>query len=268
MAIITISRGSFSKGKEVAELVAGRLGYSLLSREICIEASDEFNASEVKVCRAIQDAPSFFERFTYGRERYMAYITSAILERFQQDNVVYHGLAGHFFVKNIAHVLKIRILAHRRDRIRTLMEREHVSGIEAARRLDEEDHTRRQWSLNLYGVDTWDPGLYDLVVHIRKLRVDDAAKIIADTAGLDQFKTTLESRKALDELALAARVKAALVRDYPNATVTARESSVRVHLKAASAMEQKIVADVSRRAKNVQGVADVSVHLVPTTLYE
>jgi len=268
MAIITISRGSYSKGRDVAREVAQRLSYTLVSREICIEASDEFNASEVKVCRAIQDAPSFFDRFTYGRERYMAYIISAILERFQDDNVVYHGLAGHFFVKNISHVLKVRILADRQDRIQTLMEREHVSGEEAAHRLDEQDHERRQWSLNLYGVDTWDPSLYDMVVHIHKLHIADAADIICHAVQLEQFKTTPASRKALDELALAARVKAAIVRDYPNSDVTARENAVRVHLRASSAMEQKIVADVRDQAKKVPGVSDVSVHLIPTTLYE
>ena len=38
MAIITISRGSFSKGKEVAEKVAKILGYQCISREILLEA--------------------------------------------------------------------------------------------------------------------------------------------------------------------------------------------------------------------------------------
>ena len=43
MAIITISRGSYSKGKEVAERVAQTLGYDCISREILLEASEHFN---------------------------------------------------------------------------------------------------------------------------------------------------------------------------------------------------------------------------------
>jgi 1,6-anhydro-N-acetylmuramate kinase len=114
----------------------------------------------------------------------------------------------------------------------------------------------------------WDPSLYDMVVHIHKLHVADAAEIICHTVRLEQFITTPDSRKALDELALAARVKAAIVRDYPNADVTAGGQAVRVHLRASSAMEQKIVADVSDRVKRVPGVSDVSVHLIPMTLYD
>lgn len=34
MAIITISRGSYSKGKEVAEKVAEKLGYECISRDV------------------------------------------------------------------------------------------------------------------------------------------------------------------------------------------------------------------------------------------
>ncbi len=47
MAIITISRGSNSRGKEVAESLAQRLGYDCVSREILLEASAEFNIPEI-----------------------------------------------------------------------------------------------------------------------------------------------------------------------------------------------------------------------------
>ncbi len=43
MSIITISRGSHSMGVRVAELVADRLGYECIAREILLEASEQFN---------------------------------------------------------------------------------------------------------------------------------------------------------------------------------------------------------------------------------
>jgi hypothetical protein len=43
MAIITISRGSYSRGKEVAEALADKLGYGCVSRDILLEASKEFH---------------------------------------------------------------------------------------------------------------------------------------------------------------------------------------------------------------------------------
>lgn len=49
MAIITISRGSYHRGREVAETLAARLGYECVSREILLEASNEFNIPETLV---------------------------------------------------------------------------------------------------------------------------------------------------------------------------------------------------------------------------
>ena len=53
MPIITISRGSYSKGKEIAEKLAAKLNYECISRDILLEASEEFNIPEVKLIRAL-----------------------------------------------------------------------------------------------------------------------------------------------------------------------------------------------------------------------
>ena len=107
MAIITISRGSYSRAKEIAEKLAQELGYGCVSREILLEASEEFNIPEIKLVRAIEDAPSILDRFTQGKERYLAYIRAALLKHAQKDNVVYHGIGGNFLLQGIPHVLKV-----------------------------------------------------------------------------------------------------------------------------------------------------------------
>jgi cytidylate kinase len=268
MAIITISKGSYSKGQEVAEKVAERLNYQSVSREVILEASEDFNIPELKLTRALHDAPSIFERFTFSRERYLAYISSEILKHFQQDNVVYHGLAGHFFVRHIAHVLKVRIIADFEARVKMEMERESVSREQAAARLEKDDHERREWSRKLYGVDTRDSSLYDLVIHIHKLKVDDAVDLICQTAARAQFKATPESQRALDDLTLAARVRAAVVDHYPKIKVVADGGVAMVHVQASGSLEPEIVEEIRELALKVPGVQGVQVHLVPTSLYE
>ena len=111
MAIITISRGSYSRGKEIAEKVAQKLGYECIARDVLLEASKEFNVPEIKLIHAVQNAPSFFDKFRYGKERYVAYIEAAILAHVHKDKYVYHGFAGQFFLRYIPHVLKVRVNA-------------------------------------------------------------------------------------------------------------------------------------------------------------
>ena len=58
MSVITISRGSHSHGKAIAEKVAKELGYECISREVLLEASSEFNVSEFKLLHALRDRQS------------------------------------------------------------------------------------------------------------------------------------------------------------------------------------------------------------------
>ena len=267
MPIVTISRGSFSHGREVAEGVAQKLGYDCFSREILVEASQEFNIPEIKLVRALHDAPSILDRFTYGKEKYRAYIEKALLERVSRDNIVYHGWAGHFFLRDISHVLKVRILADVEDRVRVVMEREKVSSEEALAILKKDDLERRKWSLALYGLDTADPGLYDLVLHIQKLTVDDAVDLVCQAVSRPQFQATAQSRQDLDNLLLAARVKAALVSSFSSVSVTTRDGTAFVDILGDLSRQEKMVSQIEEIAQTIEGIREVRVNVRPPVLF-
>ena len=92
MSIITVSRGSYSRGKDVAEQLARELGYDCVSREVILEASEQFDIPEIQLVHAIEDAPSMLNRLTRGKERYIAYVRAALLKRVQRGDVV--GIIG------------------------------------------------------------------------------------------------------------------------------------------------------------------------------
>ena len=181
MSIITISRGSYSRGQEVAEKVTERLSYRCISRDMLLETSKEFNIPEIKLINAIEIPPTIWERIGSKKERYITFIQYAILREFQTDNVVYHGLAGHIFARGLKNALKVRIIADWSDRVQLIMNRDKISREQATRVLRKIDLQRRNWSQSLYGIDPADPENYDLVIHIQNLSVDDAAEIIFHT---------------------------------------------------------------------------------------
>jgi cytidylate kinase len=261
MSTVIISRGSFSHGKEVAEKLAGKLGYKCISREIILEASKHFNIPEIKLTRAIHDAPSILDRFTYGKERYVTYFREALLHHLQKDNVVYHGLAGHFLVQGVSHVLKVRIIADLEDRVAEEMRREGLSAEEARAFLEKDDEERYRWSYHLYGIDNRDPSLYDLVIHIKSISTEGTADIIQYALSLPQFRTTPESQKAMDDLLLAAQVQAALVEEVPSARVEVEKGELLVSLGVAWGEDKKLIAKVDRIVDAVGGVK-VKVRLV------
>lgn len=205
MGIITISRGSYSRGIEIAQKLSQRLGYECISREILLKASKDFNIPEIALQNAIHDAPSIFDRIKDGKKNYVAFIREAFLDHIQKDNVVYHGYAGHFFTKELPNILKVRIIANMDFRIKVLMEREHISEEEARKALYKIDIERRKWSVYLYGIDTNVTELYDIVLHIDTIDVDGAVDILYDMAKRPCFQSTSELQKKIKELLIAAK---------------------------------------------------------------
>lgn len=258
--IITISRGSYSKGKEIAEKVAARLGYLCLARELVLkEASEQHQIPEVTLARAVHDAPTILERLGYKKEKYVAWYRAVLLKYFQKDNVVYHGLAGQFFVRGVPHVMKVRIVADMADRVRWEMERENISEKEARRILQKDDDERRKWSKSLYGIDTWDPQSYDIVLHTRKLSVDDAVGIICHMASLPSFQATDESRKKINDLIVASSVHTALIDFKPDVEISCEDGVVLVRTTVSLTKEDAVVEEIKRIANAIPGVREVRV---------
>ena len=263
MSIITISRGSYSKGKEIAEKLAKKLGYECISRDILIETSEHFNVPEIKLIRALHDAPSILDRFIYGKDRYISYIRQALLEHVRCDNLVYHGLAGHYFLQGVPHVLKTRIIANMEDRVKEEQKRQNISEKEAYNILRKDDEERRKWGLNLYGIDTWDARLYDVVLHIDALQVDDAVDILYDFASLPSFQSTPESQRMLDNLLLAAKTQAILSEEFPKADVTSKEGVVYINCIAPIIQEAMITAKMENLLKDINEIKEVRINIIP-----
>jgi cytidylate kinase len=259
MAIITISRGSYSMGKIVAESVAQKLGYTVISRDLLLDASDRFHIPEFKLIRAIHDAPGILERFSHSKQAYLAYIQSALAERVSSDNVVYHGLAGHILLKNIPGVLKVRITADMNYRVSREMKRENISEKEARAILEKDDQQRRRWTKSVHGADPWDSSLYDLVIRIDRFKVDDAVDFIYRATESEGFRTSEKTLQEIKDLALACRVKAEIVDDFPTLGVTCHYGNVIVYTKDKShgARLQKQL-DVVR--KTVSGIYNLEIH--------
>ncbi len=264
MAIITISRGSYSHGTEIAEKVAQKLGYECIAREILLEASKDFNIPEFKLIQAIQDAPSIIDRIMYRKEKYIALIKAAVLKYFKNDNVVYHGFAGHFFVKDVPHVFKVLIIADLEDRVKLVMERDGTSKSEALRFINKLDEERTKWSQRLYGINTWNPALYDLVIHIKRITIDNAVEIICNNVGLKQFQTTPESQQEMDDLYLASEVKASLIELKPDIEVSAQKGFIYVKTKAPQFKDIGLLAQEMRKVvEKIPGVKDMKIDVTP-----
>ncbi len=213
MAIITISRGTCSGGKELAECVAGQLRCKCISRELIAEASEKYGVSAEDLFSSLERAPGFFERLSRDRDRYLAIIRAALCEHALSGDLVYHGNAGHFLLAGPRHVLRVRVIADMSYRVSAAMERLALTHGKAVEYINRVDRERARWTKFLYGVDWQDPKHYDAVLNLQHISISSACELVCHMAGLEDFRSTEESRQALADLALSSRVKAALLSD-------------------------------------------------------
>jgi cytidylate kinase len=246
MAIITFSRGCFSHGKELAECVAAKLGYECISREVLLEASHFFQVPEAKLFKSLHDAPGLLDRITHERQHFVDRIQAALLEHVVKDNVVYHGLAGQMLLGSIAHVLRIRVIAEMEERLKMLEDRRQIIRQEALNLIEREDHERAEWYQNVYRIDGNDPRLYDMVLHIDRLTIDDACDIVCQAASGDSFRTTAQSQAALADLAMESHIKV-VIEGICKADVKATDGTVHIRVQG-----QKLKTDsvASRKVKH------------------
>ena len=122
------------------------------------------------------------------------------------------------------------------------------------------DRARSRWSLYLYGIQTQDPTLYDIVIRTKKFSTDEAVDILSYIAGLETFQTTAESQQAVDDLALAARVKVNLIERYPRIQVAAGSGTVYVTLDDATAHSAD---EIHKTVEQIPGVKGVEVKSHP-----
>ena len=263
MAIITISRGSYSRGKEIAEKIAAKLGYQCISRDLLLEVSKDYNIPEIKLVHAIHDAPGILKRLNRKDAKYIAFIKSALLNHLKDDNIVYHGLAGHFFVKDVPHALKVRVLSDMEDRVSLEMERKGIDADEARRILEKDDKERRQWSQDLYGINTADPILYDLVVHIKQITVDDAVDMICDCVSKEQFKTTADSQRMIEDLALSAALHRALIDVDIDIKICVDNHIAHIETEAAIGAEESLIKEIKEVVATFDEISDVKIKCHP-----
>jgi cytidylate kinase len=210
MAIITISRGSMSGGKKLAECVAGAMGCACIAREVLVEGAAKLGVSEEFLRERIERSPGLWERLTAERRTYALAVQAALAEHVCGGAVVYHGLAGHLLLREIPEVLRIRLIAPIQVRVQALMEQRGMTREAAENHIVEVDHHRARWTRLMYEVDIEDPRLYDLVVNLEKTSLESACATVVTLARQREFIVDDAARVRLLDFALACRVRVAL----------------------------------------------------------
>ncbi len=258
MAIVTISRGSFSGGKILAECLAEKLGYRCIDRDVIVEKAAAFGVNQADLRDALEKPPTFWDRFKHKKYVYLTLIQAALTEEVRQGDAIYHGNAGHLLLRGVSHVVRTRIIAPPEFRLSMVEDRLKVGHGEALAYIHKMDSDRKKWTHYLYGVDWGDPTLYDIVLNLEYIDIDEACDIVATSVKQKCFEQTPESQAAMEDLALASKIRANLAINPATANleveVVARGGAVAINGRLG---DQEDITEVEQVAWKVPGVTDL-----------
>jgi cytidylate kinase len=260
MSVITISRGTFSGGKWLAECVAGHLGYRCIDRDVIVQKAAGWVVTQEELRKALEKPPTFLERLQPKRYIYLALVQAALTEEVREGGVVYHGHVGHLLLKGGGPVLKVRVIAPLEYRITMAQDRLKLDRSEAISYIRKIDDERRKWTQYLYGVDWGDPSLYDLVINLEHIDITQACEVVASTVKKQKcFHFDAACKAAMDDLVRASRIKANLALNPDTSTlemeVLCEGGAVRIRGKV-HGIDQ--FDDIERIARQVDGVTSVN----------
>ncbi len=213
MQTVFVSRGSYRRGRELAQRLAERMGCPCVSREDVVEQAIGHGIPVGKLEEAVIKRRPLTEPLGLLSDRYRAWVTATLCGHALQGDLVYHGRAGHLALPGVSHVLRVRALTDDEDRYDGVVERLNMSRDRAIAYVRGVDEDIRRWVRTMYDLDIDDPALFSATVNCSKLAVGNVAAVLVTMAQLPEFQSTPVSERRLRDLLLAARCRLVLAED-------------------------------------------------------
>ena len=214
MPVIAMTQEMATLGKDVALGVAERLGLQLVRHEVGDIVAGRMHVKKSLIRRIREGKASRIEKWAADEKTISIFTAEEVYDLAVKGNVLIRGWGGTLLLRDVAHIPRIRVCAPLELRIRRLMERLETDDEELARREIEVDDAARASRMEQHFNVRWgDPTLYDLSLNTERVPVAQCVEQVLALVRSPAFQETAQSRRHLEDLALRARVRAALRSD-------------------------------------------------------
>lgn len=211
MPVIALTQEMGSLAKDVSLKLAEALSLAVMRHEVIDHVADKMQVPKSLIGRLRGGKAGLLERLTTDQRSVALYTADELFALADRGNVVLRGWGATCLLRPVPHVVCVRITRSLEKRVEWLMgdlETDDAAFAEAEIRRSDQAHAARMHAQ--FGVTWGDPVLYDLVLNTDRVTVDSCVEQIRQLVQRPEFAETPESRALLKNMALQARVKAAL----------------------------------------------------------
>jgi cytidylate kinase len=198
MAVITISKEFDTEGEKIASLVAKKLGYEYIGRNLVADIAKELHISKSEAAAFHKASQSRILRFV---DRYTCSIVQKVVDRehgclddknyyevtkklvenvHEAGNVIILGWGGQCLLKEKPDTLHVRLIKDNELKINTIMQSENLNHKAAKDFIDREEGDLKAYIKQYFNEDWNAAHLYDLIIDMGKMSVEKAVDMICD----------------------------------------------------------------------------------------
>lgn len=190
MAVITISRQMGSLGDEIARIVADRLGYRHMGREVIHQAAQRADAPDAALAAIDELGLLGFSPSPRERQAYLRAVTAVVKEIAREGRAVIVGRAGQVILRGQPECLHVRIIAPLHIRIQRVAEERKISIEASTAQVGTSDEYRRTFLRRYHHAVLNDPELYDLTINTAQVDPDTATQLICQAVMARETKAS------------------------------------------------------------------------------
>ena len=258
MPVIAITREMGSLGKDVATGLGEALGLPVIYQEVIDHLADRMRVRRSHVIRLLDGSAGLLQRLTADQTSLFIHSADEIVSMaLQGTGAVIRGWGATHLLRDVAHVVTVRVCAPREVRLRRMMERLNTDDVaQVVEEIHRNDEAHSALVKRHYGLQWTDPEHYDLVLNTERVGVQECVDEVLRIVRSPEFAETEQSRRQLEDLALSARVWAALRRAPETRDTRARVAS-RSGVVSVSGCGTDELLKIAEVAIAVSGVRDV-----------
>lgn len=221
MTVIAMTREMGTLGKDVAAGVAHELGIEVIHHELVERnLAERLQTSESAVHRFLEGEASLWERWSIDSKRLSRFTAEEILQLAEQGNVLIRGWGAAQLLRDVAHVICVRVCAPMPERIVEMKKRLGAENDAVARReIERNDDAHARAVQRQFNVDWRDPTGYDLTINTAHLPVETGVSLLHHLAQSPCYQPTESSRRELADKLLEARIRTIVDNELPDSPV-------------------------------------------------
>ena len=128
------------------------------------------------------ESPVITEPHTIEDEHYIEAIHEIMRDMADTGDVVFVGRGGHLILNDMDNVLRVGIVAHIHDRIKTLVRRENITEEKAVELIKSRDEARNEYFAKFFDVSDPDRAdLFHITINTSEVSLEYAADLVVDS---------------------------------------------------------------------------------------